>query len=126
MTYYQEQIIKLNKEVYSKDYLCKQIIQAKKFIDEHFYHNINLSGIAQKAHVSRFHFIRLFKKNYGRTPYQYLTEIRIKKAKELLRSGKTISDVCASVGFESITSFTGLFKKITGSTPSAFQNKKKN
>lgn len=126
MTYYQEQIIKLSKEVYSKDYLCKQIIQAKKFIDEHFYNNINLSGIAQKAHVSRFHFIRLFKKNYGRAPYQYLTEVRIKKAKEFLRSGKTIADVCASVGFESITSFTGLFKKITGSTPFAFQNKKRN
>jgi AraC-like DNA-binding protein len=125
MTYYQEQIIKISKEVYSKDYLCKQIVQAKKFIDEHFYNNINLTSIAEKAHISRFHFIRLFKKNYGRTPYQYLTEVRIRKAKEFLRSGKAIADVCASVGFESITSFTGLFKKITGSTPSAFQNKRK-
>ena len=123
MTYYHEQLLKIKSEIYPHDYLCDQIIQAKLYIDKHYADNINLHEISQAALFSKFHFIRLFRKNYGRTPYQYLTEVRIAKAKQLLKSDRTISEVCYSVGFTSITSFTGLFKKITGITPSEFQKK---
>ena len=123
MTYYHEQLLKIKSEVYPHDYLCDQIIQAKLYIDKHYADNINLLEISQAAFLSKFHFIRLFRKNYGRTPYQYLTDVRISKAKQLLKSHRTISEVCYSVGFKSITSFTGLFKKITGTTPSEYQKK---
>ena len=123
MTFYNEQVLKIRAGIYPKEYLCRQVIQSKLFIDTNFSKNINLHDMARKALFSKFHFIRLFKKNYGRTPYQYLTEVRIAKAKKLLLSGMTVSEVCLSVGFESATSFTGLFKKMTGKTPSAFQNK---
>ena len=125
MTFYNQQIQKLNSEIYSKEYLTKQIIQSKIFIDDHFENNITLAQIACEAFISKFHFIRLFKNYYGRTPYRYLTEVRIKEAKKLLRKGVSIKNVCISVGFDSPTSFAGLFKKITGLSPVAFQKNKK-
>ena len=85
-TFYHQQIIKIRETIFSKDYLYKQAIEAKLFIDKHFADGINLGDIAGKAFFSKFHFIRLFKKNYGRTPYQYLTEVRIAKAKKTFKT----------------------------------------
>src|SRR5688572_15089833 len=124
MTYYQEQISKIKENFYSRDYLCNKMIESKNFIDKELSKKISLDDITVEAKLSKFHFIRLFKKNYGRTPYQYLTEIRIVKAKKLLLSGMKVYDVSISVGFDSPTSFTGLFKKMTGTTPSVFQKNK--
>lgn len=107
-------------EPYQKVYLYRRIVQAKLFIDSNYAKNIDVSNISDEAHFSKFHFIRLFKKAYGRTPHQYLIFVRIEQAKDLLQAGNPVSDVCFSVGFESLTSFSGLFKRIVGVTPSAF------
>ena len=125
MSFYRDEIARLNKILYPHDDLTKQIIVAKLFIDKHFSENINLDKIANKALVSKFHFIRLFKKYYGRTPNQYLQEVRIGKAKKLLLKGNTIDEVCAAIGFMSKTSFISLFKKKTGITPFVFQVQKR-
>ena len=103
MTFYRDEVARLTKSLYPHDDLTKQIIQSKLFIDKHFSENINLSKIAGKAMVSKFHFIRLFKKYYGRTPNQYLQEVRIEKAKQLLQKGKTIDEACYAIGFTSKT-----------------------
>jgi len=63
----------------------------------------------------------LFKSIYGKTPHQYLTQVRIEKAKELLNQSFSVSEICYSIGFDSVSSFTGLFKKIYSLTPSAYQ-----
>ncbi|MBI3221293.1 MAG: helix-turn-helix transcriptional regulator [Bacteroidetes bacterium] len=97
------------------------MVKAKLFIDENYKDNIDLNNIAEEAYFSKFHFIRLFKTIYGKTPHQYLTAIRIDKARLLLGSHHTIAQTCYDVGFDSITSFTGLFKKIEGKTPSEYQ-----
>jgi AraC-like DNA-binding protein len=111
----------LKEEQFPKIYLYRRIVQAKLFIDSHFAENINLDNIADEAFFSKFHFMRLFKSTYGKTPHQYLTTVRIEKAKLLLQTNISIADVCFSVGFESISSFTGLFKRITSVTPSTYQ-----
>lgn len=108
-------------EVYPKIYLYKRIVQAKLFIDRNYAEKIDLDNIADEAYFSKFHFIRLFKKTYGKTPHQYLTYVRIEQAKKLLQTSIPVYEACFSVGFDSITSFTALFKKFTGLTPSAFQ-----
>lgn len=123
MTYYQQQISKIRRELYPKDYLYARIIRAKMFIDQYYYDPIDLDTLAEEACFSKFHFIRLFKNIYGKTPHQYLTHVRIEKAKLLLQSPLAVSSICFGVGFDSVSSFTGLFKKMTGSTPSAFQNR---
>ena len=121
MSYYGKNIKILGEALYKKDYLTRQIIHAKQFIDKNFGERINLENMAREAYLSKFHFVRLFKANYGRTPYQYLVEVRMKKAKELLKRELPVSTVCVSVGFDSVPSFTRLFKKITGTTPARFQ-----
>ena len=126
MTYYQQQISSIKNFIFPKEYLCDQVIQAKKFIDGNFSGTIDLRKIANEAHYSRFHFLRLFKLLYGKTPHQYLTEVRIEKAKQLLKAGSAVPDVCFSVGFDSVSSFKGLFKRYTGFTPASFQLQGKN
>lgn len=124
MTFYSDEVKRLNKAFYPHSDLTKQIIAAKLYIDKHFPDKIGLDEVAAKAHISKFHFIRVFKKYYGRTPNQYLQEVRIENGKKLLKKGKSIDDVCLAIGFASKTSFTSLFKKLTGTTPFLYQRGK--
>lgn len=112
-------------EQYPKIYLYRRIVQAKMFIDNHYGDNIDLDNIADEACFSKFHFIRLFKSIYNKTPHQYLTHVRIEKAKILLNECGLVSEVCFAVGFDSISSFTGLFKRTVGLTPSAYQQQQR-
>lgn len=105
---------------YPKVYLYRRIVQAKLFIDANYADKIDLHNISGEACFSKFHFIRLFKSIYGKTPHQYLIAVRIEKALQLLRSGKPVSDACLLVGFESLTSFSGLFKRTVGISPSTY------
>jgi AraC-like DNA-binding protein len=107
-------------EEYPKIYLYRRLVQAKLFIDAHFVDNIDLGNIADEAYFSKFHFIRQFKNIYHKTPHQYLIFVRIEKAMELLKTGIPVSDVCYAVGFESLSSFSRLFKRLAGVTPSAY------
>jgi AraC-like DNA-binding protein len=126
MTFYSNEVARLTRSLYPHDDLTKHIIQSKLYIDKHFSENINLDKIAAKALVSKYHFIRVFRKYYGRTPNQYLQEVRIEKAKAILQKGKTIDEACNAIGFTSKTSFISLFKKMTGKTPLTYRNKKSN
>jgi AraC-like DNA-binding protein len=115
----------MQNDEYPKVYLYRRIVQGKLFIDAHFSEQINLSSISDEAFLSKFHFIRLFKKAYGKTPHQYLIYVRIEHARQLLRRDVLVSDVCLAVGFDSVGSFTTLFKKLTGMTPSTYQIRQK-
>ncbi len=126
MTHYHDEIARLNKTLYPHNDLTIQIKAAKLYIDKHFSEDLNLDKIAGKALVSKFHFIRVFKRYYGRTPNQYLQEVRIEMAKKILLKRKSIDETCNSIGFKSKTSFISLFKKMTGVTPLAYLNKKSN
>jgi AraC-like DNA-binding protein len=107
-------------EQYPKIYLYKRIVQAKLFIDRNYSDKIDIEHISDEAFFSKFHFIRLFKQIYGKTPHQYLISVRIDNAILLFQRNKSVTDVCFSVGFESLSSFSGLFKKMVGLSPSVF------
>ena len=111
---------------YPKLYFYRRIVQAKLYIDDHYGDSIDLSNIADEAYFSKFHFIRAFKNTYGKTPHQYLIYVRIEKARELLKTGTPVSEVCYTVGFESLSSFSGLFKRMTGLSPSAYVAQQQN
>ena len=102
---------------YPRIYLYRRVIQAKRHIDQFYMHRLDLTHIADEASFSKFHFLRLFRKIVGLTPHQYLTAVRIERAKSLLMAGMPVTEACLSVGFESTSSFTGLFKRVTGQTP---------
>jgi AraC-like DNA-binding protein len=95
---------------------------AKMYIDENYQEAIDLDAISRSACLSRFHFHRLFKKTYHRTPHQYLTQKRLDRARHLLAENLSISDVCSRVGFESLASFSSLFKKEIGFAPTYYRN----
>ncbi|HYJ38687.1 MAG TPA: AraC family transcriptional regulator [Chitinophagaceae bacterium] len=102
--------------------IYQRVVSAKLFIDDNYTEPIDLKKISGQAFLSRFHFHRLFTRIYRRTPHQYLTRKRIEKAKVLLAENKTVSDVCNEVGFESIGSFSVLFKKEIGFAPQYYRN----
>jgi len=106
----------LTKDIYQR------IVTAKVYIDENYHEAIDLGLISQQAFLSRFHFHRLFRQVYKKTPHQYLTGKRIDKAKILLADNKPVTEVCNEVGFESIGSFSVLFKKEIGFAPTYYRN----
>ncbi len=108
-------------EQYEKIYLYKRIVAAKLFIDNHYAEDIDLDNISDQAHFSKFHFIRLFKSIYGKTPNNYLINVRMDNAKILLAKGYSVLETSIMVGFDSRTSFAGMFKKNAGQAPSMFQ-----
>src|SRR5215471_5457303 len=102
--------------------LYRRLCRARRFIDESYHLPIDLDQISDAACLSRYHFLRLFRRAFNRTPHQYLTERRIERAKELLSSsGLTVTDVCFEVGFESLGSFSSLFHKHVGHPPITYR-----
>jgi len=102
--------------------IYQRIVAAKVYIDENFHESIDLENISQQAFLSKFHFHRLFTQVYRHTPHQYLTRKRMDKAKDLLAENKPVTEVCNEVGFESIGSFSVLFKKEIGFAPQYYRN----
>ena len=102
--------------------IYQRIVAAKVYIDDNYQEPIDLELISKQAFLSRFHFHRLFRQVYKKTPHQYLTGKRIDKAKILLAENKPVAEVCNEVGFESIGSFSVLFKKEIGFAPTYYRN----
>ena len=95
---------------------------ARDHIDRSYADPLTLEQLAAVASLSRFHFQRLFKATYGRTPAAYLCERRIERAQDLLRATNlTVTEVCHAVGFSSLGSFSSRFREIVGETPTDFQ-----
>jgi AraC family transcriptional regulator len=85
--------------------------------------NLPLDEIASAAHLSPFHFARLFKKLTGATPHAYLAALRAARAQTLLADTDfSITEVGARVGYDSPSHFAKAFRQATGLSPSAFRN----
>ena len=98
--------------------------RARAFIDHCYDHPLNLDQISEKACFSRYHFLRLFRQAFKKTPHQYLIERRIEKAKELLTANDLrVTDVCFEVGFQSLGSFSSLFHKWVGHAPATYRER---
>ena len=121
MTFYEEKLSHLKNSCYSNDRQIETIIETRHFIDTNFDKDLKLDFLSHIRFTSKFHLQRLFKKYYGVTPRQYLIDKRIEKSKENLKNGMTVTETCFSVGFESLGSFSTLFKTKTGKSPSEFQ-----
>ena len=83
----------------------------------------SIEAIARDAGMSSFHFIRQFHAVFGVTPHQYRIDARLDRAKRLLSRGRSVTDVCFDVGWESLGSFSDLFVRRVGEPPSAFQRR---
>jgi AraC-like DNA-binding protein len=122
-TFFEKEIERIMKEYALPDHHYAYARQSKAFMEKHHGEKIELDQIAAAAFMSRFHYIRIFQQVYGVTPRQFLRDIRISKAKELLKDGHPVTEVCFSVGYESVPTFSKIFKRGTGLTPSDYQKR---
>jgi AraC-like DNA-binding protein len=98
--------------------------RAREFVDRNFDLPIDLQQMAQEAYFSPYHFLRLFRKAYHKTPHEYLVRKRIERAKQLLSSTDlSVTQICFDVGFQSLGSFSTLFHNHIGHAPTVFRSK---
>jgi AraC-like DNA-binding protein len=96
--------------------------RARDLIDLRYAEPLDLAALAREAGYSKFHFARAFAAAYGETPRAYLTRRRLERAKTLLRvANLSVTEICFLVGFESLGSFSALFRRVVGRTPSAYR-----
>jgi AraC family transcriptional regulator len=100
----------------------KAIKASLEFITDNLHRDLHLTEIASVVGLSPFHFVRLFKAATGQTPYQYLLEQRLRRAKEFLRFGSLpVSEIGTEVGFPNHAHFARSFRKREGITPTAWR-----
>jgi len=96
----------------------EKLVRAVEYIQDQLHADLTVSGIAQVADMSADHFTKLFKESTGQSPYQYVVQARVRKAKELLTTGKfTISEAALLVGFVDQSHLTRHFKRVFGLPP---------
>lgn len=120
-TYFEIQLDQILQAHYLPEYYYLQIRQSKSFMEKYLSEKIELEKLASTAFMSRFHYARIFKSVYGLSPRQYLRDLRMNKAKELLKQGMGIAQVCFDVGYDSLPTFCNVFKKATGYSPKQYQ-----
>lgn len=101
----------------------QKLRQATEYIQEHLAQEISLNELAEYLGISRYYFCRLFKQSTGLSPYQYVIQQRVERAKQLLLKGKlSISAIAIACGFTHQSHLNRHFKRLTGVTPKMLLN----
>ena len=95
----------------------KRIKEILDYIELHFTEDLDIDELADQFYISRYHMMRLFKKETGQSIYEYLTEQRLFFARDLIRQGVSATESCFRAGFGSYSSFTRAYGKRFGMTP---------
>lgn len=102
--------------------IIRRLRRSRDFIEDNYDRHISLADMAAAAFMSSAHFLRQFKHEFGLTPYQYLTECRLRAAQELLISTQVaITDIVFASGFGNRSAFSRLFKERCGVSPLEFR-----
>jgi len=110
----------------TREELWRRLNRGRDFIHAQFESGLSLSDIASAAGLSPFHFLRGFQAVFRMTPHEYLSACRVERAKFLLeRSELPVTEVCFTVGFEALGSFSSWFSRLTGMSPRAWRGAKK-
>jgi len=115
-------LLRSNKESKIKDANVLRAERLRKYIDTHYYEEINPGNIATNIGLSTRHINTIFKEEYAITPMQYLSMVRMEVAKKLLiETNNDIASICFEIGFESLSTFYRLFKNFTDFSPNKFR-----
>ena len=93
------------------------IEKVSDYLRSNYAENISLSELASVADLSPFHLLRVFRNQTGIPPHEYQTQVRIRYAQRLMRSGHSISEAALETGFFDQSHLSRNFKRITGMTP---------
>lgn len=108
--------------VYESGLSQRQILQVIEYVNEHLNQDIKLANLATLLGISESHLSHRFKQALGITPYQYLLQQRIERAKQLLKEGdRSITDIATLCGFNSHSHLSKQFRQLTGMTPKAYR-----
>jgi AraC-like DNA-binding protein len=100
----------------------RHLLRAKDLADARYRDPIGVDDMAQAAGLSRAHFSREFRRAFGESPRAYLLTRRLERAAALLRTtDRSVADICLSVGWQSIGSFTTSFTRMFGRSPTAYR-----
>jgi AraC family transcriptional regulator len=100
----------------------RRLHRAKDHLESNLTVPVSLNDIASVAWLSPHHFLRQFQLLFGETPRQYQTRRRMEKARDLLtRTDQPVTEICFSLGFESLGSFSWLFRRLYGAPPSQYR-----
>jgi len=94
-----------------------RILEILRYIDAHLTEDLSIDLLAEEFFISKFHMMRLFKQETGRSIHDYLQERRLLFARDLIRQGVSATDSCFQSGFRSYSSFTRAYAKHFGTTP---------
>jgi len=98
--------------------IARRLQRAKSYVETHYDRQIGLDDMASQAFMSSAHFLRQFKREFGSTPYQYLTQCRLHAAKKMLRNTDiAITEIVFASGFGNRRAFSRLFKERCGVSP---------
>lgn len=99
---------------------------AREYIDRHLADPLTVDHLARLAGLSRFHFIRRFRAAVGETPHRYLRRRRLERAAELLvTTAYPVTEISDRVGFQSLGSFSTLFRRFTGESPVEYRARRR-
>jgi AraC-like DNA-binding protein len=99
----------------------RRLVRAHELLVSDAHDAVTVRTIAKQLKLSPFHFIRQFAAVYGSTPHQLRTQARIERAKRLLAVGTPVTEVCLQVGFSSLGSFSALFTRWVGASPTHYR-----
>ncbi|MDC0602612.1 helix-turn-helix domain-containing protein [Aliiglaciecola sp.] len=100
------------------------ILAVQEWLEQYYFQAINLEQLATKVNLTTRTLLRRFKKATGQTPFAYLQSIRVEAAKKRLETqNESLESITNAVGYEDLSSFTRLFKSITGLSPSQYRKK---
>ena len=106
----------------TREEIYRRLYHARDYATALLHEPLTLDELARVAVMSPTHFLRVFRQAFGQTPHQFLTERRIERAKDLLRmTNRPVTDICLAVGFESLGSFSALFRRRVGVSPTAYR-----
>jgi AraC family transcriptional regulator len=109
----------------TREELYRRVSRARDYIRAMFAEPVTLAELARIACLSPNHLLRNFRKVFGETPHQFLTEQRLQEAKRLLlTSESSVTEICLACGFESLGSFSSLFRGRYGFAPSHYRRQK--
>lgn len=101
---------------------ARHLLRAKDLADARFAEPLGVDDMAAAAGLSRAHFSREFRREFGVPPHAYLLTRRLERAAALLRNtDRSVAEICLAVGLTSVGSFTTSFKRAFGRTPTAYR-----
>lgn len=102
--------------------IARHLLRAKDLADARYAEPLDVAALAKAAGLSPAHFSRAFRKAFGESPHAYLLTRRLERAAALLRgTDNSVADICVAVGLSSIGSFTTSFRRMFGTTPTAYR-----